>query len=177
MSNFLCFIALALVGIILQSTVLAYVGVWGLRVELLLILLTHISLNYSLLPGIFLVTALGYLYDLSSAAPFGLHILTYLLIFVVLFLIRNRLYIQGPAFCVGLVVFLVVFEDFFARVLLTSRGVASAPSISEIALLVPKAFFTGAFWPLVFPVLEKVNHRFAIPSREHKRSFSFDMKF
>lgn len=177
MSNFLSFILLSLLAIILQSTVLAYVGVWGLRVELMLILLTHISLNYSLLPGIFLVTALGYLYDLSSAAPFGLHILTYLLTFVVLFLIRNRLFIQGPAFCVGLVVFLVVFEDFFARVLLTSRGVSSVPSIGEVALLVPKAFFTGAFWPMVFPLLEKVNQRFAIPNREHKRSFSFDLKF
>ena len=116
MANFFSFIVLSILCVVLQSTLFAYWGVWGLRVELLIIVLTFVALYYALIPGCFLAVVMGYLYDLNSASPMGLHSLTFLSCFLLLNLTRNRLYIHGPAFCIGLVAFMVFFHDFLLTI-------------------------------------------------------------
>jgi len=176
MANFLGFLFLGVLFVVLQGTLLAYVSVGGLRIELLIIIITYLALYHSLVSGCFIAVFLGYVYDLNSATPFGLHILSFLTCFLTLFLLRNRLYIHGPAFCIGLVTFMVVFHDFLQFFFLSSRGYNVWPSVSELAILFPKALLTGALWPLVSGPMHFIDRFFPLPYQPMKKGSGLEFK-
>jgi len=170
MANFFCFILLGFICVIFQSTLLGYFGPGGLRIELLIILLTYLAIHHSLTQGCFSVALFGYFYDLNSAAPFGLHALTLMTCFVLLHLVRNHLLIQGPAFCVSLVAFMVVLHDTVQILFLVSRGVPSWPGFFPFLLIFPKALLTGIFWPFFNPLMSWIDQFFPLSYFTRSRS-------
>jgi len=175
MGNFLFFSILGIFCLVLQSTVFAYITVVGLRIELLLIILTYIALYHPVVSGCFLAVFLGYLYDLNSASPFGLHMLTFLTSFLLLNLTRNRIYVQGPAFCIGLTAVMVWLHEFAQWFYLSSRGVMGWPTLSQMAILIPKSLITGALWPLLCGVMIWIDRKFPHPyqPRSHRSMLEF----
>lgn len=161
--NVLAYLAFGIVLIILQSALLPLIHVGEVRIEFLLVVLAYMALFHPLVGGSFLAVALGYIYDLNSATPLGLHMLTFISCFLVVNLMRSRLYIQGPAFCIGLCSVFVVLHEIALYFFLTSRGHANWPPLSQIALVIPKALLTGALWPFITPVLRRIDAWFPIP--------------
>lgn len=87
-------IFLGLVLVVLQSTVLARAG--GL--DFLPVLVIHLSLQSNFLAGAVIVFGLGFLHDLLSGAPIGLHSLLYLIIHYSGHLIHRRLNFRHPVY-------------------------------------------------------------------------------
>jgi len=170
MANFFCFILIGFFCLIFQSTFLGYFGAGSFRVELLIILLTYLALYHSLAQGCFLVALFGYIYDLNSAAPFGLHALTFITCFILLHLVRNHLLIQGSAFCVSLVAIMVILHDTVLMIFLASRGVPAWPGFYLFLLIFPKALFTGIFWPFFSPIMRWIDQYFPLPYFTRSRS-------
>ena len=160
MANFLAYTLLGALFVVLQGTLLAFNSVGGIRIDLLLVMVTYVALYHSLLSGSLLVMLLGYFYDLNSASPYALHILTFLSCFIFLYLTKNRLYIQGPAFCIGLVAFVVFFHDIAQMIFLSSRGVSVVPRFVEVIMFIPKALLTGVCWPILSPIFHAVDEWF-----------------
>ena len=149
----------------------------GLRIELIIIVLTYLALNHSIIQGAFLVAVFGYFYDLNSAAPLGLHSLTFVSCFVILHLLRNHLLIQGPAFCVSLVAFMVFFHEILLMIFLASRGISSWPGFLTFLLLLPQSLLTGIFWPLLSPLMGWIDEIFPLAYFTRSRSGKLEFKF
>jgi rod shape-determining protein MreD len=167
--NFLSFVFLGLLCIVLQSTLIAYLGVGGLRIELLLVMITYIALFHPTISGCFLAVVLGYIYDLNSAAPLGLHIMTFLSCFLILNMSRDRLFIQGPAFCMGLTTGIVFLHQGLQFLFLSSRGVSAWPGFSSFVLYIPMALLTGCLWPILSGMMVYMDRIFPLPYQPRSR--------
>jgi len=169
MANFLSFVLLAIFCSVLQGTLIAFLGVGGLRIELLLVMITYIALYHPTISGCFLAVVLGYIYDLNSAAPLGLHILTFLSCFLILNMTRDRLFIQGPAFCMGLTTGLVLLHQGVQFLFLSSRGVSAWPGFSSLVLFIPMALLTGCLWPIMSGIMVRIDRFFPLPYQPRSR--------
>ncbi len=85
-------IVLGLILVVLQSTLLARLG--GL--DFLPVLVIHLSLQRNFMAGAVIVFCIGFLHDLLSGAPAGLHSLLYLTIHYLAHLLHRRLNLYHP---------------------------------------------------------------------------------
>ena len=136
---------------ILQTTLIAEVFPNFLRPDLMIAWVTYIGIAFSLIHGIFFVLFCGLLSDTFSGSPFGLFMVVYLAIFLLIKLLERFIIIgPSPGFRTLLVAFSLAFQtlglSFFPWGLGISKELWSPPFF--ISLL--QGIVTCALaWPLL----------------------------
>jgi len=129
---------LAVVMVILQTTVLAQLGGLNLIPSLVL----HLAAVSGIVSGGVIVLCLGLIQDLFSGAPAGGHALLYLFFFFAAYLIYRPLRLGHPLHQMGLVAVMLTVQHLFMGWILgePSVGVGEAVRIVISALISPVAF-------------------------------------
>jgi rod shape-determining protein MreD len=169
------FLALGLGLILLQSNLFRIVGylvtlqtrlmgsfwegtIAGITPSLLLPLIIFMGVHeYSMARGAALSFAMGYLLDVFTAAPVGLYTFTTVAIFVVSRVAGVRLAAQTVLTKVALAFAFSLLEGLIIVILTAIFGGDAARPRALAALVMPHAFSTALFAPLVFSLAQRVH--------------------
>jgi rod shape-determining protein MreD len=149
-----------LAGVLLltaQATVLLALPIHRIRPDLMLIFTLWLVFAFPPVSGGILVFALGYLLDLFSGNSFGFYAFSRVLLFCVLYRLKDHFYLEGffPQFL------LVFVSAFLEGLLLTVFLVTINPFAFNafygtwLTVLLPQALFTGLISPLFFSLFER----------------------
>jgi len=169
------FLALGLGLILLQSNLFRVIGYlvtlqtqllgafWdgtlaGITPSLLLPLIIFMGVHeYSMARGAALSFAMGYLLDVFAAAPLGLYTFTSVAIFVVSRVAGVRLAAQTVLTKVALAFAFSLLEGLIIVILTAIFGGDAARPRALAALVMPHAFTTALFAPLVFSLAQRIH--------------------
>lgn len=166
------FLLLGLGLIIVQSNLFRLVG-WAVRLlseisptlsiagatpSLVLPLIVFMGVHeYSMSRGALLSFAVGYFYDVSTAAPVGLYTFTSVAIFVVSRVAGVRLAAQTLPTKIALAFVFSLVEGFIVVVLTAIFGGDPSRPRALAALVLPHAFSTALFAPFIFNVAQRIH--------------------
>lgn len=152
MRPFLIFAVAAIAAVVLQTTLPRWLGILPAAPDLILVLTVYLGLHVHTVNGAIGAFLLGCLLDSFSGSPPGLHAFTASLVFLVVYLLSQRLWIENPlsniaAVALGAVVKVATVVIYFA----IAGGVASWGHLFRVLGL--EALFAMLLTPPVFTLL------------------------
>jgi rod shape-determining protein MreD len=99
----LCFLALGVLLIVIQSTLLHFLPAWFGRPDLIYILVAFIAYRFDWIRGLFLAIIFGWIMDVVSGSYLGTYPLQYFLVFVCLKMLSENSPMKESAYQVPLV--------------------------------------------------------------------------
>ncbi len=152
---FLTIFVLGLVGILLQGTIFRLVLPASLVPHLLLVLTLYLAFYETSVLGVFLSFFLGLLLDLSTGLLLGPWAASFVVIYCVLSLVSDRIFVESGLAAVVIAFFSTVGLHVVHFLLATNLR----PAIGELvsgALL--QAFVTGVCAPFLFLLFRRIFH-------------------
>jgi len=147
-------IILSLILIIVQTVVLPGFPFFSHAFDLVIVNVLYLSLIFVHRAVLFWVLFLGCVMDSVSGTPFGLHLLAYLWIYVLIQLLKRYVHYGNVIFIPVISAVAVLIENLFLVFsLLINQGLGHLPEI-DIALMALQVFW--AFW--LIPILIVVIH-------------------
>jgi cell shape-determining protein MreD len=137
MRFFVLMIIYCIVAITLQTTVLSGLPSNWVRFDFLIILVAALSFFQGWRRAVPIILIMGSLVDVTSATPFGISILSYLVIFLVIRAIISKISFQG-----GIALLLwIMIVSLFDKSLRSLVLVASAGGAAHVEFLIRGALF------------------------------------
>jgi rod shape-determining protein MreD len=151
------FVTIALIALLLQTTVLPLAAIGRATPDLLLIICVYLGLHQHSVAGAFGAFVLGYLQDTFSGSVIGLNAFGMCLVFILVYLTSRRLWVDNAISKVVLV--------FLASVLKTLAILAAAAVFMSIeglwkkmlGYLVTEAILAAILSPAVFAILAQTH--------------------
>lgn len=153
---FLVALAIGLLAIFFQGAILRpLLGSWVVP-NLLMIGVVYIAFRSGTSLGALLVFCLGLEMDFCSGKLIGPWAGAFVLVYAVLSLISQRVFIES-----AFAAFAAVFASTLAGSLIFTLLISNDPgfSISFVSVVLGEALFTGILAPVVFPLLDKMFKR------------------
>lgn len=155
MRTALVFTAIALIALLLQTTVLPLAAIDRATPDLLLIICVYLGLHQHTVAGALGAFVLGYLQDAFSGTVVGLNAFGMCVVFTIVYLTSRRLWVDNAISKIVVV--------FFASVLKTVAILAAATVFMSIeglwrtmlGYLVTEAMLAAIFSPAVFAILSQ----------------------
>lgn len=151
-------VVVALLVVALQASLLRWVGGGAFSLALLAACVVYLGLNESNVDGSVAAAGTGYLLDLVTSSPKGLHTFLCVLLFVAVRAVAAAVDVRGRAPFALLSGLGALFLSVGA--LLLTRY-TSAPSLAPGAILLPRMLFEGlataAASPIVFALMRRVD--------------------
>ncbi len=144
--------------LILQSTIITEALPAYLKPDLMLIWVTYLGILTPLFPGTLLVFFCGFLYDTFSGSPFGLFLVLFLGIFLLIKLL-GRFIIMGesPRFRILLVALSMGFQTLGLAIVPWGLGISDRIFIPPLLyIVVPGAVTLALVWPF-FRLCERIH--------------------
>ena len=156
MRRVLFFILFGVFTLTLQTVLLRFVPIHGVRPDFMLIFTLYLGFSFPPLAGAILAFFLGYSVDLFSGNTFGFYALSRPLLFYVAFLFKSKFYMEGFSSQV-VFVFLLAFLE--GLLLLTFVSLLSLEPLSRFfpsffLSLLPQSTFTALITPLLFTLTQ-----------------------
>jgi len=147
------FTAIAVVALLLQTTVLPLASVWRATPDLLLIICVYLGLHQHTVPGAVGAFLLGYLQDAFSGNVVGLNAFGMCLVFTVVYLTSRRLWVDNAISKIVLVFFASLLKT--AAILALVALFMSAEGLWRAILgyFLIEAALAAVLSPAVFAVL------------------------
>jgi rod shape-determining protein MreD len=157
MSRIVLPLFLGVLFLTLQTTLLTSFSIQRIRPDIVLILLLYLGLSYPMVSGGILAFVLGYLMDLFSGNPFGLYTFCRPFIFCVVYLLKDRFYLEGFLSQFLLAVSLALVEGFLILILLNGLNPKPIGHLYPlfVTVLLPQSFCTGLITPALFSFFKK----------------------
>ncbi len=152
---FLVFLGLGWLILVLQSTVMSYIGYGILQPDLLLVLLVHTSVHRRGAAGCALAVLFGYLMDLFSGRPFGTSLVIYVCLYFVIRLLSLRLLLQGRTVQMILVAIFSLVSEVGSTGLARLAAIPSVPRLSLLDMAI-RAAINAVVVLALFPVLARI---------------------
>jgi rod shape-determining protein MreD len=145
------------VGLVLMSTLLSLLPFRVLAPDLVLALLCVVALaRQPVVPGLLLAFALGYLTDLFTGAPKGLHVEALGVVFLTVRLLAIRMQVQGGPSLMALVFCAALLESGLVALLCKYTGL-DGPTLGPLAASPGQSLVTALFAPVVAAVLQRID--------------------
>ncbi len=145
----LFFLLLVLAALIIQTTALNYMAIYGVKPDLVIILVILNGFLRGTREGAFLGFSAGILQDLVSGGYFGLNTLTKMVAGYLAGLGKDRLYRDNRIIAAGLTWVCTVGAQFIFYILLLSVNVSIPVLNAVVNVILPTAFY-NALVVLVF---------------------------
>jgi cell shape-determining protein MreD len=151
-------ICISLFLIVIQTTVMPHVPMFGRFYDLLLPLVIYLSIFRPVREGAVIVLVFGFLMDNISGGPFGLYLTAYIWLFIgvrwaITFLHVGDSFLLPFVVAVGVLIENLIFIG--ARAMLEQNLQVSQTIVNTIAVQVIWAIFTGPFFLLLFNYVQR----------------------
>ena len=151
-------ICISLFLIVIQTTVMPHVPMFGRFYDLLLPLVIYLSIFRPVREGAVIVLVFGFLMDNISGGPFGLYLTAYIWLFIgvrwaITFLHVGDSFLLPFVVAVGVLIENLIFIG--ARAMLEQNLQVSQTIVNTIAVQVIWAIFTGPFFLLFFNYIHR----------------------
>lgn len=151
-------ICISLFLIVIQTTVMPHVPMFGRFYDLLLPLVIYLSIFRPVREGAVIVLVFGFLMDNISGGPFGLYLTAYIWLFIgvrwaITFLHVGDSFLLPFVVAVGVLIENLIFIG--ARAMLEQNLQVSQTIVNTIAVQVMWAIFTGPFFLLLLNYVQR----------------------
>jgi len=144
-------------AILLQTTLLHFVPIGSAMPDLVLVLCVYLGLHHQSVGGVLGAFSLGYFVDLFSGTDLGLNAFAMTSVFLMVYLLSRRLWIEGGLSNVVIVFAAAVGKTLtIAGLLALFSGTLTAASVRDDIL---GGAVAAAVAPLVFGALDRTSRR------------------
>jgi rod shape-determining protein MreD len=143
--------------LIVQTTLLPFIPIHGIRPDILLVFTLYLGLSFSPVSGGTLAFLMGYLMDLFSGNAFGFYALSRPLVFFAAQFFRERFYLEGFYSKFLFAFIYAVSEGLLIFLFMNAFHPAPLGSLYPLLLtfLLPQSFFTALVTPPLFFLFQK----------------------
>ena len=157
--RFYLLVLLMLVALFVQVTLLGFITIWGVKPDLVLIIITFNAFLRGSKEGALIGFLGGLFEDLAVGSYIGMNALSMMAAGYLIGLAESKLYKDSLI----MVSFLVWFSSFTAQVLnyllLSMVEVYISPGVAFISVIIPTAIYTAVVAPLFYRKFCHSNHR------------------
>lgn len=142
-------------ALLVQTTILPLIAIGNATPDLLLIICVYLGLHLHSAVGAFGAFTLGYLQDAFSGGTIGLNAFAMCLVFTVVYMTSQRLWVDNAISKIVLVFLASVLKTSVILTLVALFVSVNGLGQSVLSYLVPEALLAAVFSPAVFALLAR----------------------
>ena len=156
MKRSLLFIAVAIVSIIVETTLLRTFPTWSIRCDFVWLTILFIGFYHDLWEGILSVLFIGYIMDCVASPFLGLLTATYLIVFFVLRMLTVQIYVEALLSKIFWVFMMTLLGKYVEFLLLIWLDAPVVPQPFMIFQLFVQGIWNGILAIIFFPILKRL---------------------
>ncbi|KJS18128.1 MAG: rod shape-determining protein MreD [Peptococcaceae bacterium BRH_c4b] len=159
-------VAMIVVSLIVQSAFLDSFHIWGIKPDLVLVLVVYNAFLRGHREGAFVGFCGGMIQDIYTGSYIGLNALSYMTVGYLVGMTEAKLYKDSSLIMMALVWFASAGEQFLYYLLMTYTGVTISPLVALVRVIVPTAAYTALLVPLTYKRFYSSNQKGLLRGRE-----------
>jgi rod shape-determining protein MreD len=159
-------LAIIFISLIIQTTFIDSFQIWGIRPDLVLLLVVYNAFLRGHREGAFVGFCGGMLQDVFTGSYFGLNALCYMTAGYLVGMTEAKLYKESSLIMMALAWFASAGEQLLYYLLMSYTGVAMSPLLALSRVIFPTAVYTALLVPLTYKRFQISNQKGLLRGRE-----------
>lgn len=155
--SLLVLLVLSLVALLLQSSTFNSFQVWGIKPDLLLLVIVFNAFLRGYREGAFVGFCAGLLQDIITGSYIGLNALTYMAVGYLVGMAQSKLYKESSLIMMFLMLAASLAEQLLKYLLMSYTGVLISPLVALIRVIIPTAIYTALLVPFFYKKFQHSN--------------------
>ncbi|WP_231702781.1 rod shape-determining protein MreD [Desulfocucumis palustris] len=154
------------VALLLQSSTFNSFQIWGIKPDLVLLIIVFNAFLRGHREGAFAGFCVGLLQDIITGSYIGLNALTYMAVGYLVGMTQSKLYKDSSLIMMFLMLAASLVEQFLKYLLMSYTGVLISPLVALIRVMIPTAIYTALLVPLLYKKFQHSNQNGWLSGRD-----------